>query len=334
MEKIILYTRLRQLTYEQLRYCAITYYNYNKNKRRKNPDYNAFELIFALYCCNGKIKNKNDVKNANFKEYSHVLKGCTETKFKKYLEDINRRKEIDIENYIKNIKSQLHNIVKEKIKYVYLEGKTVNTEKIKDLNKGVDIKKAKADIYIETISGKMIGISIKQNKNCQKGNYSVELMLGKLVDKNIRKELSDERKAILSKNDINSKNIIRERKKASKLFYNSLEGKNSYWNMLRKYINANIDKIKNALVDYMFPTDLQYELYEFNGNIFERLDKIHNNKIELYEYEDYYLDKKGNRRNDAKMYYRLIIYDKVYKLELRFKGNIWTSSAQFLIFNE
>lgn len=299
---------------------------------RKNVEYNAFELIFALFCCNDNIKNKDDVMNANFEDYNDVLKGCTELQFQKYKEDVCMRKYKEIENYINNIKSQLHNIVKEEIIYVYLEGKNITTKKIKDLNKDVDIKKAKADVYIETLSGKMIGISIKQNYKCILTNYSVEKILGELVSKDLRKDLSKERKEVLKQYGINGKNIKKYNGHlglANEIFYNSLEGTNSYWNLMRKSINNNIIKIKELLIDCMFPIGLKYELYVFNGNMFERLDKIKYRKAKFHEHIDYYFDKNEYRCEAAKMFYQLIVNNKIYKVEIAFKGNAWSQSAQF-----
>lgn len=304
-----------------------------KNYRsRKNVDYNSYELIFALYCCNEKIKNKDDVMNANFEEYNNVLMGCTELQFKKYKEDVYVRKNKEIENYINNIKNKLYNIVNDKIKYVYLEGKNIITPKIKDLNKGVDTKKAKADVYLEMENKKIIGISIKQNDKCILTNYSVEKMIGEVSSDNSRKELSKERKKVLKKYGINGKNIKKYNGHlglANEIFYDTLEGTNSYWNLMRISINNNIIKIKELLIDNMFPIGLKYELYQFNGNIFERLDKIKYRKARFHEHIDYYFDKNEYRCEAAKMFYQLIVNNKIYKVEIAFKGNAWSQSAQF-----
>lgn len=297
---------------------------------RKNVDYNGFELILALFACNPNIKNKEDIMNSSLDEYKFMLLGCSDKEFDEYIKDINSRDDISVENYINNIRKQFHKIITDKIKHVYLEGKKITSKKIKDINKNNNSKKAKADIYIETENTKIIGFSVKQDAYCTKTNYSVEKILGELVNIKLRKELSQKRKDILLSVGINGKNIKNNRDKANKLFYNSLEGSNEYWNLIRESIKNNNDSIKKYLVENIFPLGLMYELYEFNGTSFERLDEINNEEIKFYECTDYYFDNNENRRKAAKMFYKLIVYNNIYRIEIRYKGNIWSSSPQFL----
>lgn len=297
---------------------------------RKNVDFNGFELIFAIFLCNPNIKNKEDVINYSFEECNLMLIGCSEEEFNEYKKDIHLRKNTLIKDYINNIRNQFNIIVSDKIKYVYLEGKKIKTKKIQEINKKNNNKKAKADIYIETENSKIIGLSIKQNTFCTKTNYSIEKILKELVNDNLRKELSNKRKDILLSEEINSKNISYKRNHANKLFYNSLGSSNSYWNLIRESLKNYNNSIKKNLVEHLYPIGLTYELYEFDGTSFERLDNINFDEIKLYEHIDYYFDNNENRRKAAKMYYRLIVNDKIYRIEIRFKGNIWSSSAQFL----
>ena len=54
-------------------------------------------------------------------------------------------------------------------------------------------------------------------------------------------------------------------------------------------------------------------------------------KTEFYEHSQYYYDEKNRRRKAAKMFYKLVVNDKKYRIEIRFKGDAWSSSAQFQI---
>jgi len=56
--------------------------------------------------------------------------------------------------------------------------------------------------------------------------------------------------------------------------------------------------------------------------------------VTLEEHEPYYHTTKGKRRNAAKLFYRLSIQDKHYRVEIRWKGNIFASSPQFQIHEE
>jgi hypothetical protein len=302
---------------------------------RKNVDSNGFELIVALCTCDDCIIDKKTILEKTYDVYKDILLGCNEEKFDKYKLDVEKRPSSIVDKYIRNFKSQISTVIIDKVKYVYLEGKVLTTQQLKELNKNVNNKKAKADVYIETQTGDIIGISVKQDTNCTKTNFSVEKMILSLISDEISKnELKDKitskRKYILKTHDIDGKNIKECRDKVNELFYDSLEQTNSYWNELRTQINNNIDAIKNELVNNIFPIDLPYKLYEFDGTTFERLDMVSSSKnIEFSEYEKYYFDDKGVRRKTAKMFYRLVVNEKIYRVEIRFKGNAWGSSPQF-----
>lgn len=279
-------------------------------KCRKDVENNGFELIFALCACDSSIVNQSDIMNATFANYNGKLMGCSESEFDKYKKDVETRKVKVVDKYISNFKSTFSNVVSDEVKHVYLEGKTLTTQKLKDLNKGFDTKKAKSDVYVET-EKEIIGFSIKQDKSCTKTNFSVEKMLGELISdallkKNFKKEIADKRKEVLKANGIDNKNLKDNRDKANEIFYDSLERTNLYWNALKEHIDNNIDAIKNELVNNLFPTDLPYKLYEFDGSTFEKLDVSSDDKTEFYEHEKYYHDDKGNRRKAAKMFYKLV----------------------------
>jgi len=304
-------------------------------KCRKDVENNGFELIFALCACDSSIGNKSDITNATFTNYNGKLMGCSERDFEKYKKDVETRKPNVVDKYIRNLKSAFSDVINDAVKHVYLEGKTLTTQKLKDLNSGFNTKQAKSDVYVET-DKEIIGFSIKQDKSCTKTNYSVEKMLGGLISdallkKNFKKELANKRKEVLTANGINNKNLKDNRPKVNEIFYDSLERTNLYWNALKEHLDNNREAIKNELIRNLFPTNLPYKLYEFDGSTIEKLDVESGDKTEFYEHSQYYYDEKNRRRKAAKMFYKLVVNDKKYRIEIRFKGDAWSSSAQFQI---
>ena len=84
----------------------------------------------------------------------------------------------------------------------------------------------------------------------------------------------------------------------------------------------------------MFPTELRYPLYEFDGSSFEKLNVSASSIVNFVEHDDYYFDKNGDRRKAAKMFYKLVVNEKTYRVEIRFKGDNWNGSPQFQIHND
>ena len=81
----------------------------------------------------------------------------------------------------------------------------------------------------------------------------------------------------------------------------------------------------------MFCFNIHYDIYEYNGINFSKINNNNCSKITLEEYLPYYLTKNGKERAAAKLFYRLKVDDKIYKVELRWKGNVFNSSPQFQI---
>ena len=52
------------------------------------------------------------------------------------------------------------------------------------------------------------------------------------------------------------------------------------------------------------------------------------------EYLPYYLKKSGVERKVAKLFYRLTVGEKIYRVEVRWKGDIYNAAPQFQIHNE
>ena len=308
-----------------------------KNKKcRKNVDYNAYELVFALGLCDSSLDTKVKIMDYSFEDASAKLKGCSEKSYKEYKNDVETRRPADIEKYLKNLHKNKSEVISEEIENVYLEGKTLKTAELKTLNKNIDDKQAKADVYVKLKSGTFIGFSIKQDDACTKTNFSVEKMLVELISdqmkkKEFKKEIADQRKQILKAHGIDNKNLKENRELANRLFYDSMEGTNAYWNALRNHIENKNTEIKHKLISNLFPVDLPYDLYEFGGDGFSKLNvSISDDNTSFKEHNPYYFDDKGTRRKTAKMFYKLVVNDKKYRVEVRFKGNAWAGAPQFL----
>ena len=293
--------------------------------KRKNVENNGFELIFTILILDETIINKKDILNINIDDIKNKLDGCSETEFEKYKKDIEKRTDKEIDNYILNfIKFFPSKYKSENIEKVFLEGKKIKSKEILELNKGINQKKAKADVYIKLKSGDYIGFSVKQNNQATKSNYSVEKILTKYK---IINTLRNDRKDLLKKLGITSKNYKKNREIINKLFYDSLT--HPYWINLREILKNNNNLIKNELVNNLFPKDLPYKLLEFDGEKFKDLN-INTNECIFYEDENYYICKNGNNRKCAKMFYKLELDNLKYRIEIRWKGNILNKSSQFL----
>ncbi len=308
--------------------------NEKKKKKRKSVEYNAFELIFALCCLFANLHTKTDILNACFNQCKEKgLEGCTKETFEKYQEDVEQRTDSEVQNYIKNFRLNFAGIISATVDKVYLEGKILSTEKLQKLNNGINKKQAKADVYVEDSSQNFYGFSVKQNMFCTKTNYSVEKILSELLGgdegKKLKKDMAMVRRDVLKNVDIDNKNLKQNRDKANESFYDSLEGTNIYWKLVREKLANNVKSIEKVLIRSMFSSDLQYPLYEFDGRAFEKLFTTENDHIEFMEHKDYYFNKSGKRRKAAKMFYRLVVNSKVYRIEIRFKGNAWSGSPQF-----
>ena len=73
-------------------------------------------------------------------------------------------------------------------------------------------------------------------------------------------------------------------------------------------------------------------MYEFDGTLFVKFNKnIDFSTGTFEEYFPYYLNKNGEERQTAKLFYRLTVGDSIYKVEIRWKGNIYNASPQFQI---
>jgi len=314
----------------------------NSSCGRKSTDNNAYELAYALAF----IYENEKAETIKEKKYSEVINQdvgieISEHEFDNYMKDLQTRPNREVNSYLENTRKMFKDKIDKKVKKVYIEGKKLKTRKLIDLNKDNDLKEAKADAYVELEDGKIIGVSIKQDKKCTKSNFSVEKMLSEIVnDKMMGKALSDARQTVIKNAGLESeakklklKTTTEEEKKNIRSQLNDLfrpSNENIYWQKVKEEIEKNNQEIANRIVRNLFPRNLGYELFEFDGSDFNRLDYDAELVITLHEKSRYGKTKKGEERNAAKLFYQLKVDGKKYRVEIRFKGDIWSSSAQFL----
>lgn len=216
----------------------------------------------------------------------------------------------------------------ENIAVIYISGKKNLHEKIYNLNKNIDTKHTKSDLYIEYNSGDFVGWSCKQSCNATKSNYSVHKILGTTIST----KLNIIKKEFLISNGFPKFSKF-DRESVNKLFYPNKE--NSYWTQLRFEIaNAN-QLIISVLLDCLHGANMPYNIYEFDGTSITNTKHVTNiNKVSFEEYYPYYMTSNGEFRNAAKLFYRLCIDEKIYRVEIRWKGNIHDASPQFMIHND
>jgi hypothetical protein len=273
-----------------------------------------------------------------------------------YIKDLENKEKLCIK-YIKNLVTEIPiKVTPEKlssVQQVIITGKTIRDEKIKAINVGLG-KDAKADVYWKMVEGyahPYEGWSVKQSKSATKSNYSVT----KLVSVKERKECKAVKLQYLKDCNAPTTKGLSEadkkiaRKQCNELFYDSK--KNPYWLKIKECVELNNDSIKESLVSSLFSSKISYPLYEFSGkeivhlNGFKYVYNSHN-PIEFAEEESFYYGKKGERRNAAKLFYKLKFayttldtvgsHDnttkfptKTFRVEVRWKGEIKTASPQF-----
>ena len=212
---------------------------------------------------------------------------------------------------------------------VYISGKINKHQKIQALNATITNLEAKSDIYVEFNDGKIVGFSIKQSKCATKTNYSVQKILGKEEDK----FLTDLKKQYLKNNGFTRFDKL-EREKVNKLFYYQNKD-NPYWIELKKMLETHKMKIVSLLVQSLFCSNVMYDVYEFNGEQLVQLNQTFDvANVSFEEHLPYYYCKMGDERETAKLFYRLKVEEKIFRVEIRWKGNIYNSSPQFQLHEE
>lgn len=310
---------------------------------RTSVEFNGTEMVFALLQFYDEINNYQDltqlidkIKNKTLNDtfINRIMFNTTNDVYG-YINDICKKEKTQIINkFISNYKTSkdidnIFDFKKDDIDCVFISGKTNKHTEINELNKNINKLEAKSDVYIKLNNGKFVGISVKQSRDATKSNYSVQKMLGKENDK----LLTNIRKSFLNSNGFTGLDKSR-REEMNKLFYNSVYP-NPYWSKLRELILENKPMIVEKLVTSLYSSNVDYDMYEFNGSSFVKLNKkLDYSNVLFDEHEPYYFDNKGEKRNAAKLFYRLVIEEKKYRVEIRWKGDIYNSSPQFQIHEE
>ena len=308
---------------------------------RKSTDNNAYELAFALAFVY-QNENAEEIKKKTYADATTQEIGIeiSENEFNNYMKDLNTRTNKNVDSYLTNARNKFENKIGKKVKKIYIEGKKLKTTKLIELNKDTDLTEVKADAYVELEDNSIIGVSIKQDNKCTKSNFSVEKMISEIIqDKTMSKALSDARQTVIRNAGLEEdakklkiKSTSSEEKEVIRGKLNNLfrpSNQNIYWENLREEIRKNNQEIANRIVRNLFPRNLGYELYEFDGSDFDRLDYDKELTITFKEYERYGKTKSGQERTAAKLFYQLKVEGKKYRVEIRFKGDIWSSSSQF-----
>ena len=309
----------------------------NRVFTRASVEYNGMELVLPIL-----ILYKEEIDNyqkltdklkdigINPGNYPNIIFNDFNTDFKKYENDVYKKVRI-VSDYIKYFRDISSNEILEKdnIRCIYVCGKTNKHVKINELNKDLDKKDAKADIYIECLDGVMVGISIKQSIDATKSNYSVH----RLFDKETEASLTELKKNYLKKNGFTAFKKS-ERVEINKLFY-SQNKENEYWIGIREAIKNNNLLITEKLIRLLYSLNVNYAMYEFDGKNFYKLNEnVDLSDVKFAECADYYLTKAGKERETAKLFYKLLVGKKKYRVEIRWKGNVYNASPQFQIHDD
>ena len=303
-----------------------------KNKR-KTCECNSVEMIVAVLIADRSIKTSDALIESMRSNNLPFNLLCHEKPRNEYIKNVISMKSDDIQSYISNFQTCLTE--NPGIPYTgittYLTGKTITFPEIKNINKGLDTKMCKGDVYIkyQTESGldEWISVSVKQSPNATKSNYSVEKLI---PNKEESDELTQIKIKMLDDNGFH-RPTKSDRPKLNKLFY---DNKNPYFEALRKSIETHKDYIKKTIVDYIYSNGVPYPVWEYNGKTMEQLNKyvVETHDVIFEEHLPFYMTLKGESRNCAKMFYLLKTHSKSYRVELRWKGEIRTASPQFLVY--
>ena len=308
-----------------------------KQKKRTPSECNGCEYVVALLFDDPSIHNFDSLMTKIKSTNQSKILFNNESDKNEYIKDILKKKKI-MNDYIYNftLQTDKFNFDFEYIQYIYLSGKICKFEIINNLNKNLDVKQCKADVYIEFKNKEFVGISVKQSVDAQLSNYSTHVILNEIIPGS-KTELTSNKKTFMTSNNFTTfqKHL---RKDMNTLFYPKNYDNNIYFQTLNNYIQKYNIIIGQMLYDYIYCTSTPYDVYEFNGQTISHLNYANNdtnsNKLDFYEHSPYKYDKKGILRNAAKLFYKLEHKNKSFRVEVRFKGNILTTAPQFCIYSE
>lgn len=291
---------------------------------RQSCETNGYELLFAILFASSvgiihkQIQTYDDllVIIDNLKIPNLYYKNFEINHKEQYIVSFLKLNIANVTKWIIDLNAILQEHTFTNIERIYLCGKT-DLPDIQLLNKNVAKNEKRGDIYARDITGKFIAFSIKQNKKCTKTNRSVECVLGNhLASKKIKMDfLSNAGFPVFKKS---------ERKKVNALFYDI--------NVYFEYLKNSIEEGKELIInDYkkLYGLALPYSLYEYDSEKLHNLSNISINEISFEHHEPYYYMKNGLKRKAAKLFYQLKINEDIFRVEIRWKGNIHDASPQF-----
>jgi len=304
-----------------------------EKKKRKNVENNGIELLVAILLSNESIQTTDQLFTVldQFKDQSEYGKlVCDKANMLKCIDDLVAKRKI-LQKIITNFNTQI--IPFSTIDKVYLTGKYATYPEIIELNKDLDKKAAKGDVYVKLLDGTFVAFSVKQSKAATKSNYSVHKLI---KNKDDDKRLTKIKKEFLVGRGF-PKHDKEKRDEVNALFYCGVE--NPYWTEMRLVIEKHKDTVIKGLADNLACAKIPYHMYEFDGEHLSHLNDFisagDSNNVSFEECPEYYRDSKGNMRQCAKMFYKLCIKNaesvviKTMRTEVRWKGNIHSAAPQF-----
>ena len=304
-----------------------------EKKKRKNVENNGIELLVAILLSNESVQTTDQLFALldQFKDQSEYGKlVCDKENMLKCIDDLVAKRKI-LQKIITNFNKFTHIISFSTIDKVYLTGKYMTYPEIIELNKDLDKKAAKGDVYVKLLDGTFVAFSVKQSKAATKSNYSVHKLI-KNKDDDVK--LTKIKKEFLVGRGF-PKHDKDKRDEVNALFYCGVE--NPYWTEMRLVIEKHKDTIIKGLAENLACAKIPYHMYEFDGEHLSHLnDFMFDLKdVSFEECPEYYRDSKGNMRQCAKMFYKLCIKNaesvviKTMRTEVRWKGNIHSAAPQF-----
>lgn len=270
-------------------------------------DYNYCELIAAI--C---LKFPNITKKEDIIYYADQI-ACIEKD--SYLENLERRTPKNILNYIQYVNSIRHHFPQ--IQEVIVIGKSMSQYPVLSrLNQGLDQKQSKADLMLVDIHNRWIGISIKASPYSYLSNYSLEKMLpnGEALSKIKLDYLIDSGYPSFKKS---------ERDELNELFYPKPHQPNPYWEEVMRSMEINKNEIMSSLLNLLTSNDTPYPMYEMNGKSLVDLKRGLRNKLLN---ETHILKMELTEKRRAKLVYYIVSNNiKNYRVEIRWKGNVFQS---------
>ncbi len=308
-------------------------------KKRKNVENNGIELLVAILLSHESVKTTDEL----FTVLNQLTESSTliydRANMLKCVDDLKLKQKM-LQKIITNFRTEFakctNTISYSTINKVYLTGKYVVYPEIIQLNKDLDKKAAKGDVYVKLVDGTFVAFSVKQSKAATKSNYSVHKLINNKED-DVR--LTKIKKDFLVVNGFPKHNNYK-RDEVNALFYCGVE--NPYWTEMRLVIEKHKETIIKGLAENLACAKIPYHIYEFDGEHLSHLNDLMFDlkDVTFEECPEYYLDSKGNMRKCAKMFYKLCINSKAndnaesvvlktLRTEVRWKGNVHAAAPQF-----